>query len=62
VGAPERAAPRPTNLLFLHSDQHSPHVLGCGGNDVVRTPHLDVLAARSTRFSNAYTPSPICVP
>lgn len=62
MGAPVGSTLRPTNLLFLHSDQHSRHVLGCGGNDVVRTPHLDTLAARGTRFCNAYTPSPICVP
>lgn len=28
----------------------------------MHTPNLDALAARGTRFTNAYTPSPICVP
>lgn len=28
----------------------------------MHTPNLDELAARGTRFTNAYTPSPICVP
>jgi choline-sulfatase len=28
----------------------------------VRTPHLDRLAARGVRFTDAYTPSPLCVP
>lgn len=53
---------RPTNVLIIHSDQHSKRVLGCYGNPVVRTPHLDALAARGTRFANAYCPTPICVP
>jgi choline-sulfatase len=44
------------------SDQHSKHQLGCYGNGVVRTPHLDRLAAGGTRFANAYCPSPLCVP
>lgn len=44
------------------SDQHSPHVLGCAGDPVVRTPHLDRLAAQGVRFSNTYCPSPLCVP
>lgn len=28
----------------------------------MKTPHLDALAARGTRFTRAYTPCPICVP
>lgn len=53
---------KPTNVLFIHSDQHSPRVLGCYGDPVVKTPHLDALAARGTLFRNAYCPTPICVP
>ena len=36
--------------------------MGCAGHPLVETPNLDALAERGTRFSNAYTPSPICVP
>lgn len=53
---------RPTNVLFINSDQHSPRVLGCYGNQTVQTPNLDALAGRGTRFRNAYCPTPICVP
>lgn len=53
---------RPTNVLFICSDEHSPRVLGGYGNAVVRTPNLDALAARGTRFASAYTPFSICVP
>ncbi len=53
---------KPQNLLFLMSDEHLREAAGCYGNSFIKTPHLDKLAARSTRFSNAYTPSPICVP
>ena len=53
---------KPANLLFIFSDQHNVNVLGCHGNRAARTPHLDALAARGTRFTNAYTNSPICVP
>lgn len=52
----------PKNLLFILSDQHAADVLGSGGNQVVTTPHLDRLAARGTRFENAYCASPVCVP
>ncbi|HEV8308388.1 MAG TPA: sulfatase-like hydrolase/transferase [Methylomirabilota bacterium] len=53
---------RPTNVLFIFSDQHSRRVLGCYGNPVARTPNLDRLAAAGTRFRSAYCQTPICVP
>ncbi|HVF64800.1 MAG TPA: sulfatase-like hydrolase/transferase [Casimicrobiaceae bacterium] len=36
--------------------------MGCSGQPWVQTPSLDRLAARGTRFANAYTPCPVCVP
>ena len=50
------------NVLFLFSDEHRRDALGCYGHAQVKTPNLDQLAARGTRFINAYTSSPICVP
>lgn len=50
------------NLLYIHSDQHSPKVLGCYGDPLVKTPHLDGLAARGVMFKYAYCPSPVCTP
>ena len=50
------------NILFILSDQHTPDVLGCYGDPIVRTPNLDRLARAGVMFENAYTPSPICVP
>ncbi len=55
-------AVRPTNLLIVMSDEHTRRVLGCYGNTAARTPHLDALAARGTRFASAYCQTPICVP
>lgn len=50
------------NVLFIFSDEHDPRHMGCSGSKLVKTPNLDRLAAQGTRFTNAYTPSPICVP
>lgn len=50
------------NLLYIHSDQHSPFVTGCYGCDSIDTPNLDALAARGAVLENVYCPSPICVP
>ena len=54
-------ASRP-NLVVIMSDQHSPHNLGCYGDGLVRTPHLDGLASRGVTFEHAYCASPLCVP
>ncbi len=53
---------QPQNLLVIMSDEHNPKMLGCAGHALVRTPHLDRLAASGTRFNAAYTNCPICVP
>lgn len=49
------------NVLVILSDQHRRDGLSCAGS-VVRTPHLDRLAARGVRCRRAYTTSPVCVP
>jgi choline-sulfatase len=51
-----------SNVLILLSDEQDARVMGCAGHPWVHTPNLDALAARGTRFTNAFTPSPICVP
>lgn len=50
------------NILYILSDQHAPHVLGCRGDGLGVTPNLDALAARGAVLENVYAPSPICVP
>ena len=52
----------PSNLIVLMFDEHTAKIMGCAGHPFVRTPHLDRLAARGTRFDKAYTNTPICVP
>jgi len=53
---------KPANLLFILSDEHNPRVLGAAGHPLIRTPHLDRLAASGVHFTGAYCNSPICVP
>lgn len=52
---------RPSFLIFL-TDQHRPDHTGFGGNEILRTPHLDALAARGMRFDRAIVSNPICMP
>ncbi len=53
---------KPSNVLFILSDEHTRDVTGCYGHQIIKTPNLDALAARGTKFSAAYTNCPICVP
>ena len=53
---------KPGNVLFIFSDEHDPRYMGSSGHPFVMTPNLDKLAARGTRFTNAWTPCPVCVP
>ncbi len=53
---------KPPNFLIIMSDEHQAAAMGCAGHPVVQTPNLDRLASTGMRFTNAYTPSPICVP
>jgi len=53
---------KPPNLLFFMSDNHARGMMGCSGHPRVRTPVLDSIAANGTRYSSAYTASPLCCP
>ena len=50
------------NVLVIITDQQRADHVGFMGNDVVRTPNLDALAARGTVFENAWVSNPVCMP
>jgi arylsulfatase A-like enzyme len=53
---------KPSNILFLMTDQHRADTLGAYGNALAATPVLDELARTGTRFDRWYTPTAICTP
>jgi len=56
------ATERPTsqrNVLLLVGDDHGLE-LGCYGHPVVKTPHLDRLAAQGVRFTDAFATVSSC--
>jgi choline-sulfatase len=61
LAAPAPVAARP-NVLFIAIDDLNDWVGPLGGHPLVRTPHLDRLAARGTTFLNAHVQSPLCNP
>ena len=50
------------NIVFILSDDQGPWAAGCYGNDEIRTPAIDRLAATGTRFDNFFVASPVCSP
>jgi arylsulfatase A-like enzyme len=50
------------NILFLFPDQHRFDWTGANKELNVRTPNLDALARRGTRFTKAIVASPLCAP
>ena len=50
------------NILYVMTDQHRADWLGCAGHPVVKTPNIDSLAARGTRFTEFHVTTPVCMP
>ena len=55
------AAPAKFSVLFIAVDDLRPE-LGCYGNQIVKTPNLDRLAARGLVFNHAYCQQAVCSP
>jgi arylsulfatase A-like enzyme len=53
---------RRPNFLFFITDQHRVDYLGCYGHPVLKTPNIDSIAARGTRFERFYVATPVCMP
>ena len=54
-------AERP-NIIFILADDLGWSELGCYGNRFNETPHIDRLAKRGIRYTNAYSSAPVCSP
>lgn len=49
------------NILHIFCDQLRADVIGALGNSHIHTPNIDRLVGMGVSFTNAYTPSPVCV-
>ena len=59
--SPVRSSPVRPNILWISTEDMSPH-LGVYGDALARTPALDRLAAQSIRYRNVFSTAPVCAP
>src|SRR4051812_16777001 len=50
------------NIVFILADDLGTGELGCYGQTKIHTPNIDRLAKEGMRFTQAYSPSPVCAP
>src|SRR5512137_1781933 len=53
---------RKPNIVLILADDLGYSQLGCYGETKIRTPRIDRLAVEGTRFTQAYSGSPVCAP
>jgi arylsulfatase A-like enzyme len=57
-----RAQARRPNVLFVMTDDQRWDAMSCAGNRILRTPHMDRLAAGGVRFGQAFVTNALCSP
>jgi len=62
AGAMAMAAEKPPNIVLILADDLGYGSLGCYGNRVVKTPHIDALAARGMKFTDFHSNGALCTP
>ena len=50
------------NFLYFITDQHRADYLGCAGHPVLKTPNIDRIAGRGSRFDRFHVANPVCMP
>jgi arylsulfatase A-like enzyme len=51
---------RRPNIVLMVTDDQRADAMGCAGNAIISTPHLDALARDGVRFTHAFVTTPIC--
>jgi len=50
------------NIIFVLADDLAQGDLGCYGQKLIKTPHLDQMAAEGTLYTQAYSGTSVCAP
>lgn len=61
-GSKRTETPRKPNIIFILADDLGYGDLGCYGQQTIRTPNIDRMAAEGVIFTNHYAGSTVCAP
>ena len=61
-GCMEKKANKKPNIIYILADDLGYAELGCYGQELIETPHLDQLASNGMRFTQHYAGAPVCAP
>jgi len=50
------------NIIYIYADDMGYGELGCYGQQKIKTPNLDKMAAEGMKFTQHYTSTPVCAP
>ena len=62
LGCQHTPASGPPNVILINADDLGYGDLSCYGATLVKTPHIDALAERGRRFTDAHSPNAVCTP
>ncbi len=57
----EQVAEKP-NIIYILADDLGYGELGCYGQEIIETPHIDALAEAGMQFTQHYSGAPVCAP
>ena len=59
---PQSPKPRPMNILYIMTDDHTSQMMSCYDRRYASTPNLDRIAAEGVRFTNSYVANSLSGP
>ena len=59
---PDTTADRKPNIIWIMADDLSWGDVGCFGQELIKTPNIDRIAAEGMRFTECYSGSTVCAP
>ncbi len=62
VAQPKTSLPAKPNIIYIYADDLGYGELGSYGQQIIKTPNLDLLARQGIRFTQHYAGAPVCAP